>query len=139
MKLQVDIGANQQLRQVISGIMDFYREDELTNRLVVAVTNLKPKSLKGEKSEAMLLAGSQGKDTVKLLDPPSACEPGDRVHLTGASTSKPPPERCNPNNWEAITAQLKVQDGKASYKNIVLTTNKGDITVSSLENGRSIH
>lgn len=58
LKLQLDLGFEQ--RQVVSGIAKFYKPEELVGRKVICVTNLKPVKLRGELSQGMILAASQG-------------------------------------------------------------------------------
>ena len=58
LKLQLDLGYEQ--RQVVSGIAKFYSLEELVGRKVICVTNLKPVKLRGELSQGMILAASQG-------------------------------------------------------------------------------
>ncbi|MBA9086734.1 methionyl-tRNA synthetase [Fontibacillus solani] len=58
LKLQLDLGFEQ--RQVVSGIAKFYKPEELIGRKVICVTNLKPVKLRGELSQGMILAASQG-------------------------------------------------------------------------------
>ncbi|MNW50200.1 Methionine--tRNA ligase [compost metagenome] len=58
LKLQLDLGYEQ--RQVVSGIAKFYKPEELIGRKVICVTNLKPVKLRGELSQGMILAASQG-------------------------------------------------------------------------------
>lgn len=57
LKLQLDLGYEQ--RQVVSGIAQYYKPEELTGKKVICVTNLKPVKLRGELSQGMILAGSQ--------------------------------------------------------------------------------
>jgi len=57
LKLQLDLGYEK--RQVVSGIAQFYKPEELVGRKVICVTNLKPVKLRGEISQGMILAGSQ--------------------------------------------------------------------------------
>ncbi len=56
LKLQVDLGYEQ--RQVVSGIAQHYKPDELIGQKVIVVANLKPVKLRGELSQGMILAGS---------------------------------------------------------------------------------
>ncbi|MFC5403966.1 methionine--tRNA ligase [Cohnella soli] len=58
LKLQLDLGFER--RQVVSGIAKFYKPEELIGRKVICVTNLKPVKLRGEMSQGMVLAASQG-------------------------------------------------------------------------------
>jgi len=57
LKLQLNLGYEK--RQVVSGIAQFYKPEELVGRKVICVTNLKPVKLRGELSEGMILAGSK--------------------------------------------------------------------------------
>jgi methionyl-tRNA synthetase len=57
LKLQLDLGYEK--RQVVSGIAQHYKPEELVGRKVICVTNLKPVKLRGHLSEGMILAGSQ--------------------------------------------------------------------------------
>ncbi|ASS97806.1 MULTISPECIES: methionine--tRNA ligase [Geobacillus] len=58
LKLQLDLGGEK--RQVISGIAEFYKPEELVGKKVICVANLKPAKLRGEWSEGMILAGGSG-------------------------------------------------------------------------------
>ncbi|MGM9928013.1 MAG: methionine--tRNA ligase [Bacillus sp. (in: firmicutes)] len=57
LKLQLDLGFEK--RQVVSGIAEHYKPEELVGRKVICVTNLKPVKLRGELSQGMILAGSE--------------------------------------------------------------------------------
>jgi methionyl-tRNA synthetase len=58
LKLQLDLGFEK--RQVVSGIAKHYAPEDLVGKKVICVTNLKPVKLRGELSEGMVLAGSEG-------------------------------------------------------------------------------
>ncbi|RKN84726.1 methionine--tRNA ligase [Paenibacillus ginsengarvi] len=58
LKLQLDLGYEK--RQVVSGIAKYYKPDELIGRKVIVVANLKPVKLRGELSQGMILAASEG-------------------------------------------------------------------------------
>lgn len=63
-KLTVDLGS--ETRTIVSGLVKYYREDELIGKQVVVVANLKPAKLRGIESQGMLLAAGDD-DIVKLL------------------------------------------------------------------------
>lgn len=63
-KLTVDIGTEQ--RTIVSGLVKYYSEEELLNKQIVVVTNLKPVKLRGVESCGMLLAAGET-EVVKLL------------------------------------------------------------------------
>jgi methionyl-tRNA synthetase len=62
LKLQLDLGHER--RQVVSGIAQYYKPEELIGKKVICVTNLKPVKLRGELSEGMILAASEGDQLV---------------------------------------------------------------------------
>ncbi|XRG78192.1 methionine--tRNA ligase [Rossellomorea sp. GAMAL-10_SWC] len=67
LKLQLDLG--NESRQVVSGIAEYYKPEDLIGRKVICVTNLKPVKLRGELSEGMILAGSiEGKLSLATID-----------------------------------------------------------------------
>lgn len=57
LKLQLDLGYEK--RQVVSGIAEHYKPEELIGRKVIVVANLKPAKIRGEISEGMILAGEK--------------------------------------------------------------------------------
>lgn len=80
-KLSVDVG-EKELRTIVSGLVPYYKEDELLNKQIVVVTNLKPAKLRGIMSNGMLLAAGDF-DVVKLLtldNNAGDLENGARIH-----------------------------------------------------------
>ena len=61
LKLKVDLGGEE--RQVISGISQYYKPEDLVGKYVVLVANLKPVKLRGELSQGMILAASTNDDS----------------------------------------------------------------------------
>lgn len=57
LKLQLDLGYEK--RQVVSGIAEFYKPEELIGKKLIVVANLKPVKLRGELSQGMILAGEK--------------------------------------------------------------------------------
>ena len=62
--LQVDVGGKQ--IQLVAGLKKLYSRDELKGKRIVVVTNLDPVTIRGIRSEGMLLAAVDG-DNVSLL------------------------------------------------------------------------
>lgn len=58
LKIQLDLGYEK--RQVVSGIAEYYKPEELAGKKVICVTNLKPIKLRGELSQGMILAAKHG-------------------------------------------------------------------------------
>ena len=64
----VDFGYEQ--RQILSGVAQFYKPEELVGRKVIAVMNLKPRKIRGLDSNGMLLSAAKevdGKEVLELL------------------------------------------------------------------------
>ncbi len=92
----VDIDLGSEERQLVAGIAGKYGFDELDGRRIVVVANLQPATLRGEKSEGMLLA-AQGEATLGLLF--ADAEPGTR--LTTASMDEPGDEKITIDDFAA--------------------------------------
>ncbi len=75
--LKVDIG-EEKLRQIVAGIKEFYKPDELVNTQVCVVANLKPAKLMGIVSEGMLLA-AKDESGLSLIRPEKRKKPGSKV------------------------------------------------------------
>jgi len=57
--MKIDIG-EEQPRQVLAGIAQYYEPEKLIGRKVVVVANLKPRKLRGLESQGMVVAASYG-------------------------------------------------------------------------------
>ncbi len=75
----VDLG--RETRQIVSGLVPYYKEDELKGRNIILVANLKTARLWGVESRGMLLA-AEDEETIEVLFVDRA-EPGDRIVLSG--------------------------------------------------------
>ncbi len=76
-------------RVIVSGLVPYYKEEELLGKSIVLVNNLKPAKLRGVESRGMLLAasrkvagedGASVKEAVEVLDAGEAA-PGTRLSL----------------------------------------------------------
>lgn len=78
-KLQVDVG-EEKPQQIITGLVPYYKEEELLGKLIIVLTNLKPAKFAGEISEGMLLAAEKddGSQCV-LLTVDKEIEPGTLI------------------------------------------------------------
>ena len=64
--LKVQVIIDDERRQLVAGIASFYSPEELLDKTVVVVTNLKPAVIRGVKSEGMLLAATKG-ESLRLV------------------------------------------------------------------------
>ncbi|ACB10065.1 MAG TPA: methionine--tRNA ligase [Thermotoga sp.] len=76
LRLIIDLGTEK--RQIVAGIAEHYKPEELVGKLIVVVANLKPAKLMGIESQGMLLAAKSG-DTLRLLTVDGEITPGAKV------------------------------------------------------------
>jgi methionyl-tRNA synthetase len=74
-KLILDLGERK--AQAVAGIKRHYHREELVGKLVAVVANLKPATIRGVRSECMILAASDG--TLAVLTPDREVQPGTRI------------------------------------------------------------
>ncbi len=77
LKLKVKIDDEE--RQVIAGIAKSYRPEDLLNKKVVVVANLKPAKLMGHESQGMILAVEDEQGGLKVLAVDNSVKSGTRV------------------------------------------------------------
>jgi len=75
--VRVDTG-DDELRQVVAGIADFFSPDDLLGKQVVVVCNLKPRKLRKQLSQGMILAVKSG-DGLQLLTTTAEVVSGSKV------------------------------------------------------------
>ena len=63
--ITIDVGGAE--KQIVAGIKLSYKPEELVGKKIVVVNNLEPAIIRGEKSEAMLLAASDSKGITVLI------------------------------------------------------------------------
>ena len=83
--LKLDVGDHQ--RQVVAGIRSCYAPETLVGRKIVVVANLKPAKLRGEESQGMLLAASEG-ETISVLAPDAPVGTHAKVGTLEAASAK---------------------------------------------------
>ncbi|KAJ0960882.1 hypothetical protein J5N97_001232 [Dioscorea zingiberensis] len=133
---EIDVG-EESTRTVVSGLVKYIPLEEMQDRKVCVLCNLKPASMRGIKSHAMVLAASNDDHTkVELVEPPASAVVGERVTFPGYSGE--PDSVLNPKHkvWENLQTDLRT-DGElvALYKDVPFTTSAGICKVSSIANG----
>lgn len=131
---KIDCGEAQP-RTVVSGLVKFVPIEEMQNRLVVVLCNLKPAKMRGVTSEAMVMCASTP-EKVEVLSPPAGSVPGDLVHCDGYP--RQPDAQMNPKKkiFETCAPDLKTNDALvACYKGAVLQVpGKGNVVAQTLKN-----
>lgn len=75
--LRVDVGGRE--KQLVAGLRGHYASDELVGKKIVVLDNLEPATLRGERSEGMLLAGTDAGGKVILVTMDREIQPGSRI------------------------------------------------------------
>ncbi|RMZ88578.1 hypothetical protein DV736_g4202, partial [Chaetothyriales sp. CBS 134916] len=152
---QVDEETGKVVRTVCSGLSGLVPLEEMQNRKVVVVANLKPVNMRSIKSAAMVLAASPPADdhasdrVVELVSPPDGAEAGDPVYFEGweYGEAKGPEKQLNPKKkqWEAIQPGFYTSDElvvgfdasksevEGSLKGDLIVNGKGNCTVKTLK------
>ena len=145
---------NYQLRTIASGLRDYYTLEEMQNRKVLVLCNLKPQKLLGFDSHGMVLAATSSSSSQTILDddndnskkvmvvelvtPPDGAEIGERVTLVGLENKMrgdpwTPAQVKKKKVLEAVKGAGWIinEQGMATWKGMVMTTKAGPCRVSS--------
>ncbi|KAJ8273091.1 hypothetical protein GJAV_G00097300 [Gymnothorax javanicus] len=135
---KIDVGEAEP-RTVVSGLVAYVSQEQLQDRLVVLLCNLKPQKMRGVESQAMLLCASVEGDPkmVEPLDPPEGSSPGERVFFEGYETGKPDDElKPKKKVFEKLQVDMKISNEcVAQWKERDLMTKLGQVTCKSLKGG----
>uniref|UniRef100_A0AAY4CDC6 Tyrosine--tRNA ligase n=1 Tax=Denticeps clupeoides TaxID=299321 RepID=A0AAY4CDC6_9TELE len=135
---KIDVGEAEP-RTVVSGLVAYVSQEDLQDRLVVLLCNLKPQKMRGLESQAMLLCASVDGDPrrVEPLDPPEGSSPGERVFLEGYESGKPDDElKPKKKVFEKLQADMKISgECVAQWKERDMMTKLGQVTCKTLKGG----
>jgi len=127
----VDAGEGE--RQIVSGLVPHYKEEELLGKNIILVANLKPAKLRGVLSNGMLLA-AESEGTVEVLFAPDAA-PGTPVVLEGSEgPSAVLPAEIDIDRFFSIPLQVK--DGLAMAGETPLSAGGREIRTRRVMNGK---
>ena len=143
---EISFGDNFPIRSIASGLREHYTLEQMLNRKVIVVCNLKDAKLQGFISQGMVLACKNinidndiTSSTVELLTPPEGSCLGERIFLDGIEQEESWP--INPIKkykvWETVVIDLKTNnDCIATWKGYNLMTSSGVCTVASNSNNQ---
>ena len=77
LKLKINTGIDE--RTILSGIAKFYSTEEILNKKVMVLINLKPRKMMGFESEGMLLLAEDSDGNLSLMQPDSEIGDGSVV------------------------------------------------------------
>lgn len=135
---KIDLG-EEQPRTIVSGLVNYVPINEMQDRLVIVLCNLKPAKMRGIESSGMVLCASienNGVKSVEPLEPAEGSKPGDKVFIESYEQGEPD-KILNPKKkiWEQLQVDLKVSNlCEAQWQSNNLMTNAGKILSKSLKN-----
>jgi len=124
--LKVNLGKER--RQLVAGLRQYYKKEELLNKKIIIVANLEHAKLRGVRSEGMLLAADNGKDVGILFVEKSLV--GERVKFGELENSS---KRISFDNFSKI--KIIVKNGKVEHNNQILGTKEEDVKVDKIKEG----
>ena len=110
-------------RVIVAGMKPYYSKEEITQKNIVIVTNLKPAKIRGVTSNGMLLAAEDDEGVVSLLDPGDA-KPGSELTIEGIQ--KNPSDVLEFEDFKKIKLTVD-DDKKIIYNGKFLMSEKGKI------------
>lgn len=135
---KIDVG-EETPRTIVSGLVNFIPIEEMQNRDVVVLCNLKPAKMRGVESNGMVLCASvDDPKQVETLIPPASSAPGDKIVVEGYEGGQPD-EVLNPKKkvWEKLQTDLKT-DGNCiavwSGNKLVSKMNGLSVSTKSMKN-----
>lgn len=120
----IDVGEDEP-RQIISGLKDYYLQEDLIGKKVIVVANLKPAKLRGVKSQGMVLLAENEQKEVGFLE--SQASVGTQLSV----------ERVVANNEKKISVdeffeiELFSQGDKVIYDNKTVKAQNTPITIEN--------
>jgi len=75
--LEIDLGDEK--RQIVAGIAEHYKPEDMVGREIIVVYNLQPAKIRGYESQGMLLAAKDSKGRLAILTPEKEVDPGSKV------------------------------------------------------------
>uniref|UniRef100_A0A7S4N203 tRNA-binding domain-containing protein n=1 Tax=Odontella aurita TaxID=265563 RepID=A0A7S4N203_9STRA len=116
---EVDVGEESGPRKIASGLRHFYKLEEMQDRRVLVLCNLKARNLVGFPSHGMVMCASNADHTaVEFAVPPEGAKIGERVIFEGHE-GEPEPENkvAKKKMFEKLAPDLKTDgDGVVNWK-----------------------
>ncbi len=127
--LKINLGKER--RQVVAGLRQHYKKEELLNKKAVIVANLEHAKLRGVRSEGMLLAADNGKDVGILFAESSPVgEPAKFGDLENSA------KRISFDNFTKI--KMSVNNSRVFYNNKLLKAGKEEIKADKVKGSANV-
>ena len=124
--MQINLGKEK--RQLVAGLKDHYSKEELKNKKIIVVTNLKYAKLRGVESQGMLLA-AEDKENVGLLT--VNADPGSEVRFGNLKNSN---KEISFENFQKI--KIIAKEGKVFFNDLELKSDKETVSVEKIKDGK---
>ncbi|XP_005106747.2 aminoacyl tRNA synthase complex-interacting multifunctional protein 1 [Aplysia californica] len=135
---QVDIGEATPI-SVVTGLRKHgVTIEQIQGHLGVFLCNVRPKKIKGVRSEAILMVVMSWQNRAELLFAPRDSEPGDKVQVEGYTTGPARQSLCYFTMWrDRLMADTDIgEEGEATYRGRPLAvTGKGPVFAPTLRHG----
>ena len=133
---EINVGEESGPRQITSGLRDYYTLEEMQDRLVLVVCNLKAAKIVDFMSNGMVLAAKSADGTrAELITPPEGSSIGERVFIEGLEMGEPysSAQTKKKKTWNIVAEDLKTgEDGVALWQGQVIRTSAGPCKAASL-------
>jgi methionyl-tRNA synthetase len=132
---EIDVGEDSGPRSIASGLRNYYSLEEMHNRMVLVVCNLKSSKMVGFESQGMVLAAkNEDGSKVELVAPPAGSVVGERVVVQGLAGEPYSSTQVKKKKvWEAVAKDLVTADGGiATWQGASLETSAGPCYVPTL-------
>lgn len=137
---QIDVGEAEGPRTIVSGLRKYITLEDLKGQNVLILANLKPRNMRGIKSNGMVLCASNEEHTVvEPLGPPEGATIGERVFFGEDGSQQDDPAAPNQlqkkKYWESCQPCLKTDTNcVANFKGKPMLTSAGPVTSKTLRN-----
>lgn len=121
---KIDVG-EEEPRQIISGLKDYYTKEELLHRKVIVVANLKPAKLRGEKSYGMVLLAENEEGELGFLE--TQAEVGTQLVCGDDVADNQTKIKVD----EFFKYSLISQGTKVTYNNTIITAGAKELVVEN--------
>ncbi|GMH35155.1 hypothetical protein BSKO_03023 [Bryopsis sp. KO-2023] len=132
----IDVG-EEEPRTIVSGLVNHVPIEEMQDRKVLVLCNLKASKMRGITSSGMVMCASEkGDGVVELLEPPETAEVGERVFF-GEDSEQGPAETPNrikkKKMWVSLQPLLKTRDDRvAAFDGTAMNTAAGPVMAKTL-------
>jgi methionine--tRNA ligase beta chain len=130
----IDVGEETGPREITSGLRDHYTLEDMQDRLVLVVCNLKASKIVDFTSNGMVLAAKSEDGKAELVMPPEGSKVGERVFIEGLEGEPISSAQVKKKKtWAAVAKDLKTgEGGVATWQGKTIQTSAGPCTAASL-------